>query len=63
MLAYINQVANLTLESDPRQLLLNDFDAQLMGHYTKLFVCYATFYAQREIFLSSRATTPPTASA
>lgn len=47
VLADINQVTNLTLELDPKQLLLNIFDEQVMSRYSKLFVMLLSMHVGR----------------
>lgn len=59
VLADLNRVTSLNLESDPKFLLLNVFDDHVRGRYTKLFLSYATFYACREIFLHWKDAAPP----
>lgn len=56
----VNSVCGLTLGLDPKVLLLNVFDDSHMTRYIKLFICYTSFYACREILLYWKYPQPPT---
>lgn len=51
-----------SLELDPKVLLLNVFNGSTLGWYSKLFLCYTTLNAHREILLLWKSSNPPTVS-